>query len=190
MTQISGLIANVAVLGYLATALLCARALRAARNGPDSIRAPAFHGRVWLIAALVFFAAAISRRFGIEDDLRVWLRGGLRAEHLYQERRDFQSVIASLVIVVAALAGMGGFAVMLRSGVLQRKGPSRIAAVAGLACASMVLLIMLRLVSLHLIDVLLFRGPRLNWFIDIGTTAVAAWMATAYVPALQRRIRR
>lgn len=190
MTQISGLLANVAVMLYLAVAILCARAFREGHIGPAGSRPPAFHGRVWLIAALVFFAAAISRRFGIEDDLRVWLRGGLRAEHLYQERRDFQSVIASLVIVVAALAGMGGFAVMLRSGVLQRKGPSRIAAVAGLACAGMVLLIMLRLVSLHLIDVLLFSGPRLNWFIDIGTTAVAGWMAVAYVPALQRRIRR
>lgn len=190
MTQISGLLANVAVLGYLATALLCARALRAGRGGAAAIRPPAFHGRVWLIAAIVFFAAAISRRFGIEDDLRVWLRGGLRAEHLYQERRDFQSVIASVVIVVAALVGMGGFALMLRSGVLQRKGPSRIAAIAGLASASMVLLIMLRLVSLHLTDVLLFRGPRLNWFIDIGTTGITGWMAFTYVPALRRRVKR
>lgn len=190
MTQISGLLANVAVIVYLAAAFLCARAFREARNVPTGSRPPAFHGRIWLVAALVFFAAAISRCFGIEEDVRIWLRGGLQAEHLYRERRDFQSVIASVVIVIAALAGMGGFALMLRSGVLKRKGPSRIAATAGLACAGMVLLILLRLVSLHLIDVLLFRGPRLNWFIDIGTTAVAAWMAVAYVPALRHRLKR
>lgn len=154
MSQISGLLANFAVMVYIAVAILCARAFRTARAGLGTDRPPAFHARVWFVASLVFFAAAVSRYFGIEDDLRIWLRGGLRAEHLYQERRDFQSVIASVVIVLATLAGMGGFALMLRSGILQRKGPSRIAAIAGLACAGMVLLVLLRLVSLHLIDVL------------------------------------
>lgn len=190
MTQILGLLANVGVIAYLAAAFLCARAFREARSGPAASRPPAFHGRIWLVAALVFVAAAISRRFGIEEDVRIWLRGGLRAEHLYRERRDFQSVIASVVIVIAALACISGFALMLRSGVLQRKGPSRIAATAGLACAGMVLLILLRLVSLHSIDVLLFRGPRLNWLIDIGNTALAAWMAVAYVPAVRQRPKR
>lgn len=190
MTQISGLLALIAVIFYFAVAVLCCRAWLAARSGRDSIRPPAFHNRVWLVAGVVFFAAAISRYFGIEDDLRIWLRGGLQAEHLYKERRDFQSVIASLVIVAAALAGVGGFALMLRSGVLQRKGPSRITAIAGLACAGMVLLILLRLVSLHMMDLLLFRGPRLNWFIDIGATLITGWMAIAYVPALRRRMKR
>lgn len=190
MMQISGLLANIAVMLYLAVGIVSARAFLAARSGVGGTRPPAFHGRVWLIAGLVFFAAAALRRFGFEEDLRIWLRGGLRAEHLYQERRDFQSIIASVVIVLATLAGMAGFALMLRSGVLQRKGSSRIVAIAGLACAGMVLLVMLRLVSLHLIDVLLFRGPRLNWFIDIGTTLVTGWMAIAYVPALRLRMRR
>lgn len=190
MMQISGLLANIAAMLYLAVGIVCARAFLAARSGVGGTRPPAFHGRVWLIAGLVFFAAAALRRFGFEEDLRIWLRAGLRAEHLYQERRDFQSIIASVVIVLATLAGMAGFALMLRSRVLQRKGPSRIAAIAGLACAGMVLLVMLRLVSLHLIDVLLFRGPRLNWFIDIGTTLVTGWMALAYVRALRLRMKR
>lgn len=190
MMQISGLLALTAVIFYFVVAVLCVRALLAARRGHGGIRPPAFHARVWLIASLVFIAAAISRYFGIEEDLRIWLRGGLRAEDLYQERRDFQSIIASVVIVVAALAGMAGFALMLRSGVLQRTGPSRIVAIAGLACAGMVLLALLRLVSLHMIDALLYRGPRLNWFIDIGTTVITGWMAVTYVPALRERMKR
>lgn len=190
MMQISGLLANIAAMLYLAVGIVCARAFLAARSGVGGTRPPAFHGRVWLIAGLVFFAAAALRRFGFEEDLRIWLRGGLRAERLYQERRDFQSIIASVAIVLATLAGMGGFALMLRSGVLQRKGPSRIAAIAGLACAGMVLLVLLRLVSLHMIDMLLYRGPRLNWFIDIGTTVITGWMAVTYVPALRERMKR
>jgi fumarate reductase subunit D len=130
---------------------------------------------------MLFLLLAASRWFGLEEDLRVFLRGGLRADGLYQERREFQAVIASAALVISTLLGMTGMGMMLRSGVLQKPGPSRIVALAGSICGGLVLLVALRLVSFHAIDVLLFRGPRLNWFLDIGGTLAVAGAAAWYV---------
>lgn len=179
------MITTIAVAVYLAAAALAARACIAARNGRHRRRVPGWHSGVWLAVAVVFVLVAISRQFGIEESLRIWLRSGLRAEGVYESRQGFQSVLASVVIVAAALAATGGFALMLRSRVLQHAGLSRIVAVAGLAVAAMIVLIVLRLVSLHMLDVLLFRGPRLNWMIDIGSTVVAGAAALRYVRKAQ-----
>ena len=65
-----------------------------------------------------------------------------------------------------------------------------LAVLAGLACAAMILLILLRLVSLHMLDALLYRGPRLNWFADIGATLAVAGLARHYHVSLRALSRR
>ncbi|WP_298282183.1 hypothetical protein [Novosphingobium sp.] len=192
------MLTTIAVILYLVAATLAFWAALAAieKAGGKAdrktgcVRAPAWHGRMWLIIAALFVALAISRQFGIEEALRIWLRGGLQADGVYQQRREYQAILASLIIVITSLGAMGGFALMVKGGMLRRSGPSRIVVFAILAACTMVMLVILRLVSLHMLDVLLFRGPRLNWLLDIGSTFVVGGASVRYVQVLARKIRR
>ncbi|HQS96773.1 MAG: hypothetical protein B7X90_07030 [Novosphingobium sp. 17-62-19] len=162
---------------YAITAIMAARAAKAAQPGP---RVPPWHRTVWLAAILLFTACAFSRIFGLEEGLRLLLRGELRDENIYSTRREYQSVIASAIIIAAALAAFFGAAKVVSSGVLKSGGRSRVALAAGMACAVMALLIVVRVVSLHALDVLIYRGPRLNWIVDIGATAAVGALAWTY----------
>lgn len=172
---------------YIVTAVL---ALRAARSAQSAQAVPGWHRMVWLIGCVLFVACAVSRLFGIEEALRQLLRGELRDEHLYAERREYQAAIASGIIIAAGIASVVGAAKLFRSGVLRSSGLSRIALMAGLACAGMALLIVVRVVSLHMLDVLLYRGPRLNWIIDIGATVMTGALAWLYAAQAGRQRRR
>lgn len=174
------MLTTIAVILYLAAAGLAGKAGMAANQRAKGARVPGWHTGVWLAVSVLFLALAVSRYFGLEESLRIWLRSGLQAEGVYDTRRDMQSVLASLAIVAGTIGVTAGFALMLRSRVLQRAGLSRIVAVAGLAGAAMVMLVVVRIVSLHMLDMLLYRGPRMNWIVDIGSTATVAVAAVRY----------
>ncbi|WP_421883296.1 hypothetical protein [Novosphingobium sp.] len=183
-TELLGL---VAAAFYIVTAILALRAAGAAQAGRG---APRWHRTVWIVAIALFVGCAASRLLGIEEGARQLLRGELRDEHIYAERREYQAAIASGIIIAAGIASVVGAAKLIRSGVLRSSGLSRIALMAGLACAGMALLIVVRVVSLHMLDVLLYRGPRLNWIIDIGATVMTgalAWLYTARAGRQRRR---
>lgn len=184
------MLTTIAVILYLAAAALAFRAALAVSGKTGGVRAPYWHGPIWLIIAASFVALAISRQFGIEEALRIWLRSGLQADGVYQQRREYQSILASIIIVITSLGAMGGFALLVKGGMLRRSGPSRIVVIAILAACTMVMLVILRLVSLHMLDVLLFRGPRLNWLLDIGSTFVVGGASVRYVQVLARKARR
>jgi hypothetical protein len=169
------------LLGIGAAALYIVTAGLAVRAAINARTAPAWHRTVWLVAVGLFVSCALSRLFGLEEGLRLLLRGELREEHIYSARREYQSVIASVIIVVASLAAFVGAATAFRSGVLKSGGLSRIALATAIACATMALLIVVRVVSLHALDVLIYRGPRLNWIVDIGTTVAVGALAWLYV---------
>lgn len=180
-TELLGL---VAAAFYMVTAILALRAARAAHSAPN------WHRTVWIVAIALFAGCVASRLFGIEESLRQLLRGELRDEHVYAERREYQALIASGIIVAAGIASVIGAAKVISSGVLRSSGLSRIALTAGMACAAMGLLIVVRVVSLHMLDVLLYRGPRLNWIVDIGATVMTgalAWLYTARAGRQRRR---
>lgn len=178
------------LLGLVAAALYAATAMLTLRAAMKARPAPVWHRTVWLVAVGLFTACALSRLFGLEEGLRLLLRGELREEHIYSARREYQSVIASVIIVVATLAAFVGAVTVFRSGVLKSGGRSRIVLAAGLACAGMALLIVVRVVSLHALDVLIYRGPRLNWIVDIGTTGAVGVLAWLYVSRQGRSTRR
>lgn len=178
------------LLGLAAAALYAVTAMLALLAAMKAKPAPVWHRTVWLVAAGLFTACALSRLFGLEEGLRLLLRGELRDEHIYSARREYQSVIASVIIVVASLAAFVGAATVFRSGVLKSGGLSRIALAAGFACATMALLILVRVVSLHALDVLIYRGPRLNWIVDIGTTVAVGTLAWLYAARMGRSRRR
>lgn len=185
-----GLLGAFASLLYLLAVVLAFRTMLAARDGQSSIGLPRWHARVWLVASALFLVCAVSRQFGLEEALRASIRGELQVGQVYETRRDYQSVFASVIIVVATGVCTAGFVALVRSGLMRRKGLSRTTVLAGLACAAMILLILLRLVSLHMLDAVLYRGPRLNWFADIGATLAVAGLARHYHVSLRALSRR
>lgn len=137
-----------------------------------------WHMRTWIFAAALFLAIATLRVFAVEDALREMLRLSLRTGDHYAERRGFQSaIVAAILFVGAMLAGWRYYRVarMIR-------GRRNIATTIARGCAlAMILLLALRLISLHAIDAMLYAGPvRLNWIIDIGASLLVMGSAIAY----------
>jgi len=190
--HLPGAIGMVAVLIYVVAALMALRAGVATRR-PDPVRTiPQWHGRVWLFAAVLFAACAVSRFLGIEEGLRAVLRGELQVERVYDVRREFQSVLASIIIVALSVAAIFAGWRVQQSGVLARRGLSREVIWAAAACCVMIVLIAIRMVSLHALDMLLYRGPRLNWVVDMGATfavMVLAWRYPAELGKAAARMR-
>jgi hypothetical protein len=130
----------------------------------------------WAALALLFTLLAVMRVFAVEDLLREELRLVLRAEGSYDNRRVFQGpVFAALIIAAAAI---GGFWTYYASRTI--RGRRNIAAMAAIAsgCALLFLLV-LRLVSLHSVDQLLYGPLKLNWIIDLGSSAIV--LASGYL---------
>jgi hypothetical protein len=142
------------------------------------------HWRVWAMIALVFVVLAAFRLFGIEEILREALRDLLRADASYAGRRALQRPLAA-----AALCGIGLVAAfMLWRDYRRVKGRRNTALKVAKVCAmAMVLLMMLRVISLHQIDSLLYGPLKLNWVIDIGASALVLGSAALYVRLVRQR---
>jgi hypothetical protein len=144
---------------YGVTALL---ALMASRHKPgDSLR--------WRMVAGLFLGLAAWRlglgEIRLQDDLREWMQ----IHGVYEQRRKYQALV-TLAVLAGACLGL----YRLRWG----DGFSR-PALALNAGMCLVVYSLIRLISLHQIDSLLFRiGPiHLNYLIDLGLTACAAAQA-------------
>lgn len=165
---------------YIVVLLVCL--MSAAIAGRQ--RQPAVHRRMWMLIAIAFGAFAIMRIYGFEEQLRDFLRSGLRTEGAYDNRRTIQRFVA--FGVVAAVGGLFVWELVRQSRGL--RGRSTIALFAAFAAlAMMAMLIGLRIVSLHQIDALLYGPARLNWFIDIGATLTVLAAAAIYIRLLSRR---
>ena len=154
-------------------ALTCFAAVLAAQRA----RQPAEHARTWLLIALLFGVLIIWRGFAAEEWFRALMREYLRETATYDDRRSVQAPIIAVVIVAA---GMGGLLFLYRWGRLVRGRRNYARLVAVLAAVAMLLLIALRLASLHVVDGILFGALKLNWVIDIGTSFLVLASAIAY----------
>lgn len=142
-----------------------------------------WHRRRWTLLALLFAALAVSRIFSVEDLLRDFLRDLLRSENAYAARRDFQSPIAAGVLAIAALAGLGWSVGRARKIRGRRNLAVEVASLAGLG---MVLLALLRLVSFHPVDVLLYGSLKLNWITDLGLSGIVAGAGAFYARVVRQ----
>ncbi|WP_095012021.1 hypothetical protein [Tsuneonella mangrovi] len=147
---------------YLVVATLCAWAAL----GSDSRAADRL---AWALFAAFFILLAVSRGFGLEHTLTDALRLNAREDGDYAVRRTVQGPLVvgtafAFVAICAMLAG--GRARKLRLGAM------RPLAVAGFGCLAMGLLMILRIVSWHVTDSVLYRPMHLNWLFDIGATLV------------------
>lgn len=165
---------SLAVAGlYALVALACIlAAATAGRQGQMS-----WHWRTWALVAVLFILLAVLRVLAVEDALREHLRMMLYMEGTYEERRSFQRPIVASVVVVGATLAAWWFFQIARS----IRGRRNIVTMIARVCAAvMMLLLTLRLISLHAIDAALYGPAKLNWIIDIGATLLALGCALAY----------
>lgn len=164
----------VAIVLYLAVAYACSRAARVAKIA----RRPETERRRWLAFTTFFGALAAFRASNLEEAIRSALREQLIVHGEYFERWSLQAPVAAAALVLLA-AGIGALFLVHPA----QRGRGRLAAsifVADLAVAAQVGLVMLRVISLHAVDALLYRGPHLNWLVDCGATFAVAYAALRY----------
>lgn len=165
---------------YLVIVAACLFAARTAFR----FRQPPAHWKIWVAIALVFALLAGLRAMGAEEALRDALRDTLRSGGLYAQRRDIQLPIA----VIAVLSGTALGALVL--GLLSRRlrGMREFTLFGATAAVmGMALLMTLRIISLHQIDVLLYGPLKLNWVGDIGISLTVLAMAALYVRRVRMR---
>lgn len=145
---------------------------------------PSTHWRVWAAVACAFALFAVLRLTMLEEIVRDMLREALRLDGSYDERRTFQRPLAfGLVLLFGA-----GFAwALLRQLEAARKGRRLLLVVAGAGPTIMVMLLTLRILSLHQIDVLLYGPTKLNWIVDTGASLLVLGAAVVYMRTMRRR---
>jgi UDP-N-acetylmuramyl pentapeptide phosphotransferase/UDP-N-acetylglucosamine-1-phosphate transferase len=167
----------VAAAAYVAVAVACLLGATLARRH----RQPPAHWRTWIVIALVFLLLAAMRGSGLEELIRQSLRDLLRLEGVYYERRSYQRWLA--VAVILGISGLfaAGLWWQLRK-TRARRSTALLAAQA--STLVMVMLVSLRIVSLHQVDQLLYGPIKLNWFADLGASLATFAAAVIYVRVL------
>lgn len=137
-------------------------------------------GRIYIWAGLAaLFAVLIFLRLNdLEEIWRDQLRDMMRAEGAYEARRAYQLPLALGVITLIELAV---FAWIVRSFRTAQGRRNVAVAVAQLGAFLMAGLIALRMVSLSLVDRMLYGPMKLNWVVDIGSATLVAGCAAYYV---------
>jgi hypothetical protein len=154
----------------LAAAIACARNGLLAHDGkvatPDR--------RWWLLIALAFAGYAVFGLSGAEYKLQAAMRGALMQDGDYSWRRDLQIPITIAAILL--IAGAGAVVIWRLQHVPRqyRYAPHGIAALAVMALSGVTIL---RLISLHAIDKLLFGPLKINWVIEFGAACLAITVA-------------
>ncbi|QDH33879.1 hypothetical protein [Porphyrobacter sp. YT40] len=163
----------VVVAGCLGAALTAARS-----------RQPAGHLRMWSFIALVFAFLIVMRFTGIEEVVRDTFRDMLRVEGAYAARRSFQRPLA-----VAVIFGVSGlFAWGLWRQWRAARGRRNLALLAAQASTvAMVMLVGLRIVSLHQLDSVLYGPLKLNWIADLGASLMTLAASMIYVRLVRRQ---
>lgn len=161
---------------YLAVAAVSALAFAQAGKG----KRPAEERRLWMVACTCFVLLAIVRICNAEEVFRDMLRSVLVQDGAYEERRDIQGPIVAVAILTS-------FAVLFALSGVWRRTRSRLEFSlkwARMGLAAMAALVALRLISFHQLDALLYRGPHLNWIVDLGSSLVVAAAALRYARLL------
>ena len=163
-----GVLSMAACLAYLAVGLLCWRAWHEASRQD----LPWGGGRLWLLLALLFAFLIASRLLMFEDFARQILRDVLVTDGAYAGRRQWQALLS----VFAALGFIVGIGWIWRMRNRRREG-ARWLMLGRMAALAMLGLIVMRLISFHAIDGLLYGRLHLNWVEDLGASLLAGYAA-------------
>lgn len=150
---------------YCLVALACYQAWSVARGQGGSLAAQ----RSWAGIGIFFVMLAISRWLVLEESFRERVRDWARGSGIYESRVPFQFATTVTSLIIAGVVVLAF--VFYLSAVGRRRAIKRLhLALAGVA--AMLGLIFLRMVSLHVMDGLLYGGLHLNWFFDIGISVL------------------
>jgi hypothetical protein len=141
------------------------------------------HRWTWLLLAVLFAGFAVLRIFEVEDLVRDAVRQSLRDDGDYSARRSVQGPIAAGMLM---LVGVGAMAALYRWGRALHGRRNRARIFASLAALAMLLLIALRMISLHAVDALLYGPVKLNWLVDLGASLVVLGSAMSYAWIVRR----
>jgi hypothetical protein len=156
-----------AAIVYLATAAACLRAAMMAQGDFHRVNRRA----AWSAVALLFVALAAIRVSGADSFSGSVIRSVLLREGDYELRRRFQAPLAAAIVLIGFV--LASVALYRRQGLEARFGRHLYRAL--VASAAMLGLVVLRAVSFHATDALLYAGPvHPNWVLDMGLTTVVA----------------
>ncbi|MHA6333018.1 hypothetical protein ACXYL9_04980 [Qipengyuania sp. CAU 1752] len=154
---------------YLAVAALC---LWAAFASPARAAKPTRLHWIGISAALVALAAW--RLLQIEEFLRSWLRTEVIGD-AYDTRYEFQGPAAAIVI-------LGGLAILALAAWQLHRRPLPVI-LSSLAIGGFAGLIAIRIVSIHILDRLIYSGigpVRINYLIELGLLATIVYGVYLY----------
>lgn len=156
---------------YVAVLLACIAASMAgaARNQPSS------HTLQWAGLAVLFAALFAMRALGIEEELRQGLRANLLESGDYDRRREYQRPMVAAVIVLGAAVAFWLFYRIVQSVSQRRMLALSTAMLGGIGIAG---LLILRIISLHQVDAVLYGPLKLNWVGDVGASL---WVMAAAI---------
>lgn len=150
---------------YVLTALACLAA--AASTKPSDNAADGYW--VWILMAVCFSLLTVARLMQWEEVLHFGLKDALQSSGGYGDRRVWQALAVAAVVALGAAAAIWFGRTMIRAGRGSLTPTFASARLAMLSLAGMIVLIILRVISFHPVDRLLY-GARLNWALDPGLT--------------------
>jgi hypothetical protein len=158
---------------YGGVAVICLMALVSSLSQRQAM----WHAVGWGAVILFFVGLVLLRVWNVEELLREELRLSLYAKGSYDDRRAIQGPLFAGIFGTAAL--IGGFAVFQVSRTISgRRNIAVVMAFGGVG--AMIFLVLLRIVSLHSVDELLYGPLKLNWVADIGSALLVLASAVYY----------
>lgn len=140
-------------------------------------RQAAWHAQAWVAIAFMFIVFGVMRVLGVEEMLQSDLRSTLQIDQRYEDRRALQGPLVGVIFTIAAAMGAGLFYYIAK----RVRGRRNIATLAALGCTGgMIVLTVLRLISLHSVDALLYGPLKINWIADVGLTLAVLGCAVRY----------
>ena len=172
--NVLGDIASVLYVATAAASLAAGRVALAAKNVRD--------GRFWCSVAAFFLGILALRLIGLEQIAHDTVRSWFVSEGDYADRRAWQGPLAVVAILMLAV----GFAVFVRMAVRRRADAVTWTIRMALGGVwAMTGLIAIRLISFHGTDQLLYKGPHLNWVVDMGATLTSLAGAAGFIRAVR-----
>lgn len=159
-------------------AVMCSAAALATRRQAS----PGVQGRYWACIGLAVLLSGLWELLGTEQAIQAAVRDISRSGHWYEDRRDLQVGLVS-TSMVAAIAAM----LLLARRAYRLDRPLAFAVAASVALIS---LLVVRLLSLHMVDRFLYDpiGPvRMNWILELAFLATIGAAVLGRSPAPPRR---
>jgi hypothetical protein len=170
----SGMLSPFSVIAAVLYLMVAAAAISALIRSSHQI---AWHKAAWIAVAALFVGLALIRVFAVEELARSFLRGVLQNEGAYENRRAVQGPLFAVVFATAAVI-LAGAVYFVANTV---RGGRNVAVITAIGCAAgMMFLMVLRILSLHSVDEVLYGPLKLNWVGDIGMSLAALGCAIRY----------